>query len=172
MAEAPQEQPPKKGRLKTILVMVGLLAGEAALILGALAMFSAPAPVNAQPGLEAVQVSEEEKIQELLVVDARLPNSKRGATYLYDTEVYVQIKRRHQDRVAGELEQFRNEIKAELTAIWRTSNPSQFEEPMLESLTRKVYALMNERFGTDPATEEAIIEKVVIVMGTGLRVDV
>ena len=41
----------------------------------------------------------------------------------------------------------------------------------LESLTRKTYALMDERFGLDQPTGEPIVHKVVIVMGTGLRIE-
>jgi hypothetical protein len=85
--------------------------------------------------------------------------------------VYVQVRNRHHDRVTAELEQFRNEIKADLTAIWRTSDPRHFDEPKLESLTRKVYALMNERFGLDQETGEPVVVKAVIVMSTGLRIE-
>jgi hypothetical protein len=38
-------------------------------------------------------------------------------------------------------------------------------------LTRKVYALLSDRFGMDQESEEPIVTKVVIVMGTGLRID-
>ncbi len=152
-------------------MLAGLVVGEALLVFGAMKMLSPPAEVQAGSPLESVEIPEEEKIVELLVVEGRFPNSKRGVTYLYDTEVYVQVKRRHQERVATELEQFRNEIKSELTAIWRTSEPHHFDEPRLENLTRKVYALLNDRFGADQVSGEPIIDKVVIVMGTGLRVD-
>ncbi|MHC5004745.1 MAG: hypothetical protein ACYTJ0_16660 [Planctomycetota bacterium] len=160
-----------KSRLRTIILLAGLLIGEAAVIIGVLTLFGGPPAVQAESGIGEVQVPEEEKIVEHLVVDGRFPNSKRGVTYLYDTEVYVQVQRQHEHMVASELEQFRNEIKAELTAIWRTSEPNHFDEPKLENLTRKVYALLNDRFGVDPATDEPIVIKVVIVMGSGLRIE-
>lgn len=166
--EAPVEG---KSKLRTIILVGALVVGEAAVILGVLAVFKSPPEVQADSSLNAVELPEEERIVEQLVVDGRLPNAKRGVTYLYDTEVYVQVKRRHQEVVAAELEQFRNEIKAELTAIWRTSSPHHFDEPKLENLTRKVYAMLNERFGADTETNDPIVQKVVIVMGSGMRVD-
>lgn len=167
------ESTPKSGksRLKGIVVIAGALIVEAALIIGAMMMIGGPVEVQAGEGLEAAEPSEEDKIVECQVLDSRLPNNKTGVTYLYPTEVYVQVKRKHFDRVQGELDQFQNEIRSEIAAIWRTSEPHHFQEPRLENLTRKVYALLSERFGDDPSTEEPIVAKAVIVMETGFRVD-
>ncbi len=129
------------------------------------------AQVTASGNMTRVETAEEDRIMEILVLDARLPNNRSGITQIFDTEIYVQVKRKFHTRVAGELEQFRNEIRAEITAIWRTSDPQHFQEPKLENLTRKVYALLNGRFGRDPVSGEPIISKSVIVMGTGLRID-
>ena len=58
-----------------------------------------------------------------------------------------------------------------------TEPPQHFQEPRLENLTRKVYALLNERFGVDKNSKsedgqpQPIVTKVVIVMSTGFRVD-
>jgi hypothetical protein len=170
MAEPAEEPKPKSGRTRTLLLVAALVVGEAALILGVMALFSGPPEVEAS-ALAVAEVPEDEKIVEQQVLSARLPNSKRGLTYLYETEIYVQVRRRHLERVATELEQFRYEIKAELTTVWRTSDPHDFDEPGFETLMRKVHALMNQRFGVDPQTNEPVVQKVVIVMGTGMRVD-
>ena len=100
-----------------------------------------------------------------------MPNNKSGVTYIYATEIYVQVKQRNLEKVKGEIEQFQNEIKADITAIWRIAEPQHFQEPKLESLTRKVYALLDERFGMDKSHKEPIVSKVVIVMSTGFRID-
>jgi hypothetical protein len=86
-------------------------------------------------------------------------------------EIYVQVKSRYSVQVSDEFDQFRNEIKSDITAIWRQSDPREFQEPKLQSLTRKIGALLNQRFGVDPEYSEPIISKCVIVMGTGFRVD-
>jgi len=161
-----------KSKFKTLILFGGALLLEAGVILGAVMLFAAP-PENTQAdeALAMGGVPVEDRIQEVLIVDTRLPNRKTGVTYLYNTEIYAQVKSRYAERVQTELDQFQNEIRAEIAAIWRTSEPHHFQEPRLENLTRKVYALLNERFGTDPETGEPIISKAVIVMGTGFRID-
>jgi hypothetical protein len=163
----------KTGPLRTIIMVAGLLLFEAGLIVGAMMFFGGEPSVVAadESAFFDPDVAEDQKIVEVLVLDAKLPNAKTGVTYLYDTEIYVQVRKKHAERVSGELEQFANEIKAEIGAVWRTSEPKHFQEPKLENLTRKVNAMLHERFGTDPATEEPILVKCVIVMGTGFRVD-
>ena len=175
MAERPDQSAPRgrKGSFKMILAVLGLLVFEAALIVGAMMIIGGePKVAGADDStLPEVETAEDEKIVEILVLDGKLPNAKTGITYLYDTEIYVQVRRKYADRVNSELEQFYNEIKADISAIWRTSEPQHFKEPKLENLTRKVYALLNERFGTDPDDGEPILVKCVLVMGTGFRVD-
>ncbi|MHC4990139.1 MAG: hypothetical protein ACYTGC_04085 [Planctomycetota bacterium] len=160
-----------KSRLRTVILILALIGGEAAVIIAAMQMLSGPDAVKGESVLEGVEISQDDRIVEQLVVEGRFPNAKRGFTYIYDTEVYVQIRNRHREQVIAELEQFRNEIKAELTAIWRTAEPYDFDQPKLENLTRKVHALLNGRFGVDVETGETVVTKVVIVMGSGLRID-
>jgi len=153
-----------------VLLVVVILLVEAGVFIGVMMMHD-PQLVEANPHAAAIEIPEEEKIVELRVIDARLPNNKSGVTYLYDTQVWVQVKNRYSEQVADQLDRFHNEIKAEITAIWRTSDPRHFQEPKLENLTRKVNALLDARFGTDPQTGETILTKSVIVMQPGFRID-
>jgi hypothetical protein len=176
MADTPAPETSKRkkaGRGKSVMMVLGLLGFEAVLIVGAMMLFIREPDVSAgNPGeIPSTDLAEQERITEILVVDGKLPNAKTGVTFLYDTEIYVQVKNKHAERVRAELDQFANEIKSEITAIWRTSDPRHFQEPKLENLTRKVQALLNERLGTDAESDEPILVKCVIVMGTGFRVD-
>jgi hypothetical protein len=170
--EQTPEQAPRTFRKKTILAIAGMLVVEAALIIGAMIFFGHdPEVARADSDVLDPILIEENKIVEVLVLDAKLPNAKSGVAYLYSTEVYVQVRNRHSESVKATIGQFYNEIKSELTAIWRTSEPHQFQEPKLENLTRKVHAMLNQRFDVDDETGDPIVTKVVIVMGTGFRVD-
>lgn len=160
-----------ESKKKTMILIGGMLLIEAVVIIGAFMFLSPPDSVSAMDGLDKIEAVEEEKLIELLVLDDRLPNNKSGVTYIYATEIYIQCKRKYKERVNGELDQFANEIRSELNAVWRTSEPQHFQEPMLETLTRKIYAMLSERFGTDQDSGERIISKCVIVMGTGMRID-
>ena len=170
MAE-PIETAKKKSPAKMLIVLGAILLIEAVAIVGAMMVFGGPSEVAAEADTAQVVAPEDEKIQEILVLDAKLANNKSGLTFIYDTEIYVQVRKKHADRVTGELERYRNEIKAQITTIWRTSEPHHFQEPKLENLNRKVAALLGDRFGSDPHTAQPVISKVVIVMGTGIRVD-
>jgi len=170
MAEA-AEQVKKASPMKAIMMVGGILVVEAIVIIGAMTMLGGPDTVEATDAVGDIQTAEEEKLVELQVLDGKLANNKTGITYLYDTEIYVQVKKKYSERVSAELEQFRNQIRAEITTIWRTADPHHFQEPKLENLTRKIEALLNDRFGTEGEDSEAIIARCVIVMGTGLRID-
>jgi len=174
MAESKTDNPEggKKLPLKQILVVGGLLALEAALILGVVTFLGSDPEVARAigPDLDPALV-EQDKIVEIQVLDAKLPNARAGISFIYPTEVYVQVKNRHSAVISDTIDQFYNEIKAEITAIWRNSEPQHFQEPKLETLNRKVHALIGDRFGEDSETGKPIVSKIVIVMGTGFRVD-
>ncbi len=163
---APVEAPKKS---KTPIIVALALVIEAVAIIGVMMFVGKPSDVQATD-VELGPDAELEKIAEVQVVDAKLPNNKLGVTYLYDTQIFVQVKRKHEGDVAAELEQFQNEITAEIVAIWRAAEPRHFQEPRLETLSRKIEALMNDRFGVD-ADDAPIIQKCVIIMQTGFRVD-
>ncbi|MCP3905459.1 MAG: hypothetical protein GY715_17680 [Planctomycetes bacterium] len=174
MADAPTTETAgqKKGGLKTAIMVAGMLIGEAALILALMAWLGGEPDVAAAAGpLGDVPAAEDERIVEVLVLDAKLPNAKSGVAYLYSTEVYAQVRQKHADVVADKVQQFYNEIKSEISAVWRTSDPHHFQEPKLENLNRKVNAMLTQRFGADSETDEPVLVKTVIVMGTGFRVD-
>lgn len=166
-----QVAPRKKTRFRMVLVVGGILVIEAVVIIGAMLLLGGPPQVQAAVPPATLEAPADEKIVEVLVFSGKLPNNKSGVTYLYSTEIYAQVKTRYADRVNDELGQFRNEIKSEITAIWRTSDPRHFQEPKLQTLTRKIQSMLDERFGVDLRRDEPIISKCVIVMGTGFRVD-
>jgi flagellar basal body-associated protein FliL len=163
---------PKKSGKKTLIMVAVMLIVEAAVILGVMKFLGGgPKHVSAVQMAHAEENSPGDKIVETLVLDAKMPNNKSGVSYIYAAEIYVQVRERHLEKVKGEIEQFQNEIKADITAIWRSAEPQVFQEPKLENLTRKVTALLNERFGEDKERNEPIVHKVVIVMSTGFRID-
>ncbi|MGI9013781.1 MAG: hypothetical protein ACR2GY_05960 [Phycisphaerales bacterium] len=170
MADENTTSTEKKSGLKKIIFIVALLGIEAAVLLGVVMVLKGPATVEASDILPDLK-PEEEKTVEVLVLADRLLNSRSGINFLYDTEVWVHVKKKHEERVADELNRFRNELKAELMAIWRTAEPRQLQEPKMENLTRKAQTLLDRRFGVDGDTGEPIIQKCLIVSGPGFRVD-
>ena len=163
---------PRKSGKKTLIMVAAMLVVEAAVIFGVMKFLGGgPKHVSAVQMAHAEEGSPGDKIVETLVLDAKMPNNKSGVSYIYAAEIYVQVRERHLGKVKGEIEQFQNEIKADITAIWRSAEPQVVQEPKLENLTRKVTSLLNERFGEDKERNEPIVHKVVIVMSTGFRID-
>ena len=167
-SETASSGPSKK---KTVIMMGAILIIEAVVIVGAFFLVGGPPEVSAMSVADSIAAAEDDRIIEMLVLDGRLPNNKSGVTYIYQTEIYVQVKRKYEGGVNSELDQFENEIRSEINAVWKTSEPQHFQEPMLETLTRKIYAMFDDRFGADQETGDRIIAKCVIVMGTGMRID-
>lgn len=166
---AEPEHSVRRLNLRMITIVAVILVVEAAAILFLVDLTGGPNEVLADDSPLAMLDLAEERIVEVQVLGARLPNAKVGVTYLYDTEVYVQVRKKHQSRVTDHLDQFGNEIKSEISAIWKAADPSHFQEVRLETLTRKLRVLLNQHFGIDPETGEPFVEKCVIVMGTGFR---
>jgi len=169
-AEKTEEPKAKSINFKMVVIVASILLVEAAAVVAVMVFIAGPPKVEASM-MSQSEVTGDERIVETLVLHAKLPNSRTGVTFLYDTEIYVQTEERFAGQVSRELEQFHNEIRAAISAIWRTAEPHHFQEPNLESLNRNVYALLSKRFGTAIDAEEPIIRKCVIVMGTGFRID-
>ncbi len=163
------ENPSRRLNRRMIGIVAAILVIEAAAILFLVNLTGGPTAAQADESPLALLEMADDRIVEVQVLGARLPNAKVGVTYLYDTEVYVQVRKKQEGRVTDHLDQFGNEIKAEISAIWKAADPSHFQEARLETLTRKLLVLLNDRFGNDPETGEPVLEKCVIVMGTGFR---
>ncbi|MCA9286284.1 MAG: hypothetical protein KDA22_13750 [Phycisphaerales bacterium] len=168
-APAPTEAPAKRSPVKLIVVVVVMLVVEAAGIMALMHVMRPPAEVVAVPSAEAAH-DEGNEIVEIEVLSDRLANDRSGVTYIYPAEIYVQVRARHAEEVTAQLERFKNEIRADVLAIWRTAEPKHFQEPRLDHLTRRIHDLLNDRFESAPDAEEPIILKAVIVCGTGFRV--
>ena len=160
-----------KGRFGTLLLVAGVLLVEAAAFVGFMTFSGGPDAAHAGGALDVVGVDPDQAIVETLVLDARLQNNRSGVTYVCDTEIWVQVRGRHQGAVESEISRFNNEIRAEINSIWQGSEPRHLREPGLQTLTRKIYALLSDRFGHDLETGEPVIVKCVIVAGTGFRAD-
>ena len=81
----------------------------------------------------------------------------------------MQTCAKHQDQVRLEIERIRNELRADIMAIWKSARPRHLREPELDTVTRRIMASLAIRFGVDEASGEQIIRKCIIVSGTGFR---
>lgn len=139
----------KKGLpIKTIVVVLVLLVVEAGAFLALMSMMGKPAQTEAAE-VEHDEHAQDESLVEVLVVKDRFPNSHTGRTWIWDTEIQVQVKAMHQDHVQSKLEGRAAEIRTGIARIWRTAQHNHFNEASLETLTRQTTAFLDEVLGKD-----------------------
>ena len=168
MAEQPQpEQPqptpaPKKGPpFKTILILLAFLVAEAATVVLILSIAGRPPDVQAEDPRHDEMLLLEEPVEELVVED-KFVNQKRGETIIFDTEVYVVVQRKHQERVQQDIEMMRARITTDIANIVRKAMPAHFHEPTHATLARQMKAALDKRLGRDPIDDETIVKEVLI----------
>jgi hypothetical protein len=159
----------KRLPLKTLLLILGLLAGEAVAVFVIASMWAAPAKVEAG-GVAQIETQTLEQLNELLIVEDRFPNHQTGRVWLWDTEVQVQVKQKHLDYVERVLEERRAEIKTGISQIWRNAHQRHLTEPDLATLNRQTATYLNDIFGAD-SEGETRIQRVLIPKCVGFPAD-
>lgn len=163
------EAPKKSGGMKFIIIVVLLLAIEGGVLFF---LFARGAPKQVEASEPVVVANpEDEKLVELLVLDDRLVNDRTGISYLYETEIYVKVRKKDETWVKDEIERSKNEIRAKVGGIWRTAEPTHFQEPLFETLTRRVETVLRERFDHKSTDGKSVVDRCVLVVGTGIRIN-
>ena len=168
--ETPAPAPAPKGNLKAIVVVLGVLALEGGTI--GLTMYLAGGPSEVQGvELQADLEAENNKPVELLVVKDRFPNLQTGRHFLYDTEVYIVVRKidNENDAVKTMLEGMKATISMEVANIIRGAHPSYFEERTLATLRRQIKAVLDERILDKEG--KSLVQDVLIPRCTAFRAD-
>ncbi len=173
MAEAQQsegEEKKSKIPMKAIIIVASILILEGIGITTAFMIAGKPSPVQADPAALDAEALANQQVEELVVSD-KFPNSKMGRTYLYDTEVYILLRRKHRDRVMNDMQNMNVRVSSEIATIFRSIDPLLLEEPTLATLRRQIKAKMDEMFGKDEQTGQPLVEEVLIRKCTRFRAD-
>ena len=171
MADEPNQDNPKKRAfsLKTLLILAAVLLLEVATAVVAFMLAGGPNEVQADR-TGAMAAEQGEKQVEELVIEDRFANSKRGKVYVYDTEIYITIKMKHQEQVQNQLKTMSAQVHADMLTIFRRADPSYMHEDALLTLKRQIKAALDERLGND-AEGKSVVLKVVITRCTPYRAD-
>lgn len=154
--------------LKTIILVAGLLGGEAAIVGVAMTMWAGPGEVQAE--IVETDDAEAEAVSELMIVSDRFPNHQSGKIWLWDTEIQIQVKKKNNEFVERILEERNAEIKTGVSALWRNAHHRHLTEPNLETMTRQLSEYLNNVFGED-ANGESRVYKVLIPRCVGMPGD-
>lgn len=164
-------KPAKKGGFKFALVTVALLAVEAAVLVG---VFSLAGPKSTQASIELPPVDEMDALPavELPVLDDRLVNDRTGIAYLYRAEVFVKVGGRYAEEAGKYIEANKNDLRAEIAGIWRTAEPHHFQEPTHDTLARRIESALRGRLKPLAGdSDRQVVEKCILIVGTGVRVN-
>lgn len=152
----------KKLPLKTIIVLAVVLLVEGAVISLVFLLSSGPAPVQANVAADDAAAKAEEPV-ELLIVSDSFQNTRSGRTYIYETEVWVVVRRKHDETVKKSIEQMSAQLTSDIATIFRKAEPSYLLDPNLATLTRQIKASVDERLGKDadgkPVADSVLIKK-------------
>jgi flagellar basal body-associated protein FliL len=151
----------KKLPLKTIIVLAAALLIEAGAFTAAILLSGGPADVAAATD-EQIKAAEANELVEELVVSGSFQNIKSGRSFLYDTEVYIKVRRKYQEEVKEELEEKRAAITMAIATIIRSSEPIHLKEDGLLTLTRQITAALSQVLGVDEESGKTKIEEVSI----------
>jgi hypothetical protein len=162
--------PAKKFPLKVVLTLVGVLALEVVTVFVAFSMAGGPAPVSADHKGAGTLVDDGNAEAEELVIEDRFANSRRGDVYLYDAEIFVVVRKKHQEKVKGQIKSMSAQLHADLATIFRRADPSFRHEDELQTLTRQEKAALDQRLGKD-AEGEPVVLRALITRCTEYRVD-
>ncbi|TVQ62797.1 MAG: hypothetical protein EA379_04830 [Phycisphaerales bacterium] len=159
-APEPQAPAPKKALpVKTVLIVVALLVIEAAALIGVMHLAGPRTTEGAELHIKGDEAMEQ--IVEILVLKDKFPNNHSGRSWIWDVEVQVQVKTKHQAHVTERLENRKAEVRAGAARIWRTAQHNHFNEPSLETLSRQLTDLLNNIFGLDSQGRPYVVRVII-----------
>jgi len=152
----------KKLPIKTALILVVALLIEGAAITTVFVIAKGPEPLRADANLSD-ELTDQEKQVEVLVIADKFQNTRTGRSYLYDTEIYVLIRKKHVEEVDASIQRMQAQISTEVATIFRRAEPSYLMEPELATLTRQVGSVLVDKLGKDsdgePFVQGTLIKK-------------
>lgn len=143
------------GSKKILLIVVAIMVLETVGV-GAFLFLSGGAPSSAEAELIGDPTDSPDALVEVQLVADRFQNMHSGRVWQWDTEVYVQVRKKDEERVTAELERRKAEITAGVGEIVRKATHTQLREPELQTLKRKLATYLEETFGADSDNEPRV----------------
>ena len=173
MADAPkpteEAAPPKKGKLKLMLVVGGIMLAEAAGVYFLVGMTGG----GTQHAAAEIHGADQAALQELVeieILDDKFQNMQTGRAWIWDTQIVLKVKAKNQGFVTGELEKRSAEIQEGISQIMRRAQHAHLREPELNTLNRQLTAYFDKTFGPDPDGHSRL-ERVLIPKCKGYQLE-
>lgn len=166
-AEAPA--PKKKGKMGTIITVAVAMIVQTVIVVVVMKKFG-PAKAVAEVSHAEIKPDDGNKTEEIEIADEKFQNLKTGRVWIWDVQVFVQVKARNAEAVKGTLERRNAEIKQELNQLFSRAEHVQLKEPERATISRQLTESLQRIFGTDDKNEP-MVEKVLIPKFRGFPAD-
>ena len=151
----------KKSPIMTIAIVGVVMLLEAVGVAGFVMLSGGGASSANANSIEGKELAEQEKTVELPLIDGRFQNHASSQAWVWNVEAVLQVKKKNEESVTGELERRKAEITEGVALIIRRSAHAHLMEPGLETLHRQIAAYVEQIFGTDP-NGDPMVERVII----------
>lgn len=154
---------PKKSPKLVIIVGTLMVVEAGAVFMFAGAISKKPTSADASTLHQGEEVKKESMV-EIPLLDDHFQNMQTGRVWVWDAELVVRIKKKHEKVVASKLEERASEIKEGIATIFRRATFGQLKEPGLETINKQVSAYLDIILGKDTADNETVsfIDRVLI----------
>ncbi|MBI1369521.1 MAG: hypothetical protein GC162_12815 [Planctomycetes bacterium] len=159
----------KGGTIKTLIMIVVVLLLEGGTITATMMLVGGPKQVQGV-GLDTDKDADQNKLVEVLVVKDKYENLKSGRQFLYDTEVYLTVRKKDQQTITDDLTAQKAQVSMAIGTIIRQADPSYFQEATLATLRRQIKAMLDEHMGKD-ADGTSLVQDVLITRCIPFRGD-
>ncbi|MEM9063918.1 MAG: hypothetical protein AAGB51_00345 [Planctomycetota bacterium] len=168
--QQPAEEAKKSSPMKFVIITAVLMIVEAIAVFGLVTvMGSGPSGADAAT-LDGSEQDDRERLVEIELIENKFPNNTTGRIWLWDTQIYLQVRVKNEEFVNGEIERRRAEITTGLRELFSRAQDRHLSEPGGETMTRQLTAFVNDVFGDDPDGESRI-ERVLLTKLAGFPAD-
>ncbi|MEQ8844114.1 MAG: hypothetical protein RIB58_04595 [Phycisphaerales bacterium] len=172
MSDAADESPKKGLPIKTVAVVLVLLVAEAAALVFVMGMLGQPSGVMADPDLVTEEVAQGDELVEIPVLNEKFTNGSTGRMWIWETELLIQVKQKHQAAVQERLEKRLAEVRTGIAGIISEAQHHSLTEPKRQTITRQCLEyLRRDIFENDPVTGEPMVQGVLIPQCLGFPGD-
>lgn len=141
-------------------VVAVLMIIEAGVVGGYFMLAGGPKEAEASVDPELEKLDETTEVE---LVSDQFQNMQTNRVWLWETEVVLKVRKRHEAFVTETLEKRRAELKQGVAEIIRRATHTQLREAGLETLNRQISAYVFHVFGEDeegnPRVDEVLIPK-------------
>lgn len=172
MADEQTEGTEKKSSPMKIVIIVAALMVVEAVVVFALVAFSGIGTSGAEATtIEGQEENERERLVELQLVEADYTNTTTGQTWIWQVQLFLQVRNKNKEHIEQELERRQAEIISGLRTIFSRAQHRHLREPGSETMTRQLDTFVDGIFGADaegnPRIERILITKLAGFPGEG-----